>query len=101
MTYRKHKNDLIVNWALLGEYGWEIDEYGVEAGDLDPAGESMCHLDRTTLHIIAGGYSPFLVARFRELADAGVPGLEHWRTWQACFGGMTPFTADTTRWASF
>jgi len=81
MTYRKHKNDLLVDWALLGECGWEIDETGAEAAPLDPTETMGCHLDRTTLDIILCGPATWIADRLLEMANAGVPGLSAYRTW--------------------
>lgn len=82
MTYRKHANDLLVDWALLGTRGWWIDESGAEAADLDSTETMWCHLDRTTLDILMCGPAWWCAARLQELADAGVPDLRIYRTWQ-------------------
>ena len=93
MKYRKHKNDLLVDWALLGERGWWIEVEGADGSEIGDRDDTMCHLDRTTLHLIIGGHADWIVERLRDLADAGVPALEVYHSWsimrQSCGTGNT------------
>ena len=87
----KRQSYLDVDWVELGCRGWEIDETGAEAADLDPGGECVCHLDRTTLDIIMQGPGLWMERMVTDLAAAKVPGLERFRPWQML---ITPPTAN-------
>lgn len=79
---KKYPTDLTVDWALLGERGWWIDESGAEAADLDPTETMGCHLDRATLHLILCGSPEWCRDRLWDLGDAGVPAFDPFRRWR-------------------